>query len=40
MDRFNKKKLFEELSSKYKETDIEYLKKLKRYDKVVKCFKR
>lgn len=35
MERFNKKKLFEELSSRYKETDIEYIKKLKRYDKVV-----
>ena len=36
MERFNKKKLFQELSSRYKENDIEYLKKLKRYDKVVK----
>ena len=36
MERFNKKKLFNELNSKYKENDVEYLKKLKRYDKVVK----
>lgn len=36
MARFNKKELFEELNLKYRDNDIEYLKKLKRYDKVVK----
>lgn len=36
MSKFNKKKFFKELSSRYKNIDDEYLKKLKRYDKVVK----
>ena len=35
MSKFDKKKLFKELSERYKDKDEEYLKKLKKYDKVV-----
>ena len=36
MAKFNKEKLFEELNSKYKQNDVDYLNKLKRFDSVVK----